>query len=181
MKNLALRTSPWRCWLRSVAAIAGTIGMVLAVSTVRLQAQTWNIQWSDEFNATSGTAPSSSTWTFDTGGGGWGNGELEVYCSPYSSSSPCDPNNSNLYEDGNGNLVIKAINNNGTWTSGRMNPWPRLFRGERHRQSVHLPERRPYRRRQLPYLWCHLDTEPDAVLPGQSLTAILYGDSGEHS
>jgi beta-glucanase (GH16 family) len=33
--------------------------------------------WSDEFN--SGTAPDSSKWTYDIGGNGWGNHELEYY------------------------------------------------------------------------------------------------------
>lgn len=109
-----------RCFQRMAVTIVA-LSMVMASATVRLQAQAWNIFWSDEFNASSGTAPDSGKWTFDTGGGGWGNGELEIYCAPYSSSSPCDPNNSNLYQDGNGNLVIRAIYNNGNWTSGRMN------------------------------------------------------------
>src|ERR1700753_2025551 len=108
------------CRFRRVGTSAVLFCLMLA-ACAQLQAQTWNIQWSDEFNASAGTAPDSSRWTFDTGGGGWGNGELEVYCAPYSAVSPCDPNNSNLYQDGNGNLVIHAILNNGTWTSGRMN------------------------------------------------------------
>lgn len=35
------------------------------------------VAWSDEFN-TDG-APDASKWTYDTGGGGWGNAELEYY------------------------------------------------------------------------------------------------------
>ena len=38
----------------------------------------WNIVWSDEFN---GTSINTSNWTFETGGGGWGNSELEYYTS----------------------------------------------------------------------------------------------------
>ena len=82
---------------------------------------TWNLVWSDEFNGPANSAPNPNTWAYDTGGGGWGNGELETYCAPFSGAAPCNSGNSNIYEDGNGNLVIKAINNNGTWTSGRMN------------------------------------------------------------
>jgi len=37
-----------------------------------------NIVWSDEFD---GTAINSKVWTYDTGDGGWGNGELENYTS----------------------------------------------------------------------------------------------------
>ncbi len=75
--------------MRSIAAAALLSILLWASGSTRLHAQTWNLQWSDEFNASSGTAPSSGTWTFDTGGGGWGNGELETYCAPYSSASPC--------------------------------------------------------------------------------------------
>src|SRR5581483_8374167 len=36
----------------------------------------WNIVWSDEFN---GASLNRQTWTNETGGGGWGNNELEYY------------------------------------------------------------------------------------------------------
>lgn len=88
--------------------------------TLPLNAQNWKLQWSDEFNGAAGTAPDSSRWTYDTGGGGWGNGELEIYCAPGSSTPPCDPHEPNLYQDGKGNLVIHAVNHGGTWISGRM-------------------------------------------------------------
>jgi beta-glucanase (GH16 family) len=107
--------------LQREITIAITMSILLAGGAIRLHAQTWNLQWSDEFNGTAGAVPNANNWTYDTGGGGWGNGELEVYCSPYSGASPCNPNNSNIYQDGNGNLVIRAINDGGTWTSGRMN------------------------------------------------------------
>jgi beta-glucanase (GH16 family) len=35
--------------------------------------------WSDEFNGPDGSAPDSSKWTYDLGGEGWGNKELECY------------------------------------------------------------------------------------------------------
>ena len=38
--------------------------------------QAWILAWSDEFN---GSAIDPSSWTFDTGGSGWGNNELENY------------------------------------------------------------------------------------------------------
>src|SRR5215216_5230387 len=36
----------------------------------------WNLVWQDEFG---GTEISRENWTFDTGGGGWGNAEWEAY------------------------------------------------------------------------------------------------------
>src|SRR5713226_973561 len=42
-------------------------------------AKGWTLVWSDEFNGPDGSAPDSSKWTYDTGGKGWGNNELECY------------------------------------------------------------------------------------------------------
>ena len=39
----------------------------------------WQLTWSDEFDGPDGTAPDSSRWAFDLGGGGWGNNELQTY------------------------------------------------------------------------------------------------------
>ncbi|HKW62985.1 MAG TPA: glycoside hydrolase family 16 protein [Candidatus Acidoferrum sp.] len=39
----------------------------------------WTLVWSDEFNGPDGSAPDSSKWTYDLGGKGWGNNELECY------------------------------------------------------------------------------------------------------
>jgi beta-glucanase (GH16 family) len=39
----------------------------------------WTLVWADEFNVADGSAPDSTKWAFDLGGGGWGNKELESY------------------------------------------------------------------------------------------------------
>jgi beta-glucanase (GH16 family) len=65
--------------------------------------------WSDEF---SGTAINTTNWTFDTGGGGWGNNELENYT-----------NRSVNARIENGNLVIEARRESlggSAYTSARM-------------------------------------------------------------
>jgi beta-glucanase (GH16 family) len=54
--------------------------------------------WSDEFNGSAGTSPDSDKWSFDTGGNGWGNQELESYTSR--------PANAEL--NGQGDLAIMA-------------------------------------------------------------------------
>src|ERR1017187_9923270 len=59
----------------------------------------WKLVWSDEFNGAAGTAPDPLNWNFDLGGGGWGNGEAEVYTS----------STNNAFQDGKGNLVIRVI------------------------------------------------------------------------
>ena len=71
----------------------------------------WKVVWSEEFNGAAGTSPDSAKWNYDLGGGGWGNQELESYTS----------STNNVYQDGNGNLVIQALKTPGnTYTSARL-------------------------------------------------------------
>src|SRR2546421_4877715 len=58
----------------------------------------WQLAWSDEFNGPDGSAVDSTKWTFDVGGKGWGNNELETYTS----------RTANAHVE-NGSLVINAI------------------------------------------------------------------------
>jgi len=77
--------------------------------------------WSDEFDGQKGAFPDPATWAYDVGGGGWGNGEVEVYCDPTTSwPSPCSSSLPNAYLDGGGNLVIEARRQGGNWTSARL-------------------------------------------------------------
>jgi beta-glucanase (GH16 family) len=58
----------------------------------------FTLVWSDEFNGADGSAPDSSKWAYDTGGGGWGNNDLECYTNL--------PQNAQIK---GGNLVITAL------------------------------------------------------------------------
>ncbi|HCR91017.1 MAG: hypothetical protein A2W90_05115 [Bacteroidetes bacterium GWF2_42_66] len=76
----------------------------------RLNAQENNCSyliWADEFDT--GNAPSSAKWDYDTGGGGWGNNELQTYTNT----------RTNSWVE-NGRLYIKALKTAGNWTSARM-------------------------------------------------------------
>ncbi len=64
------------------------------------------LEWSDEFN---GPVLNEQDWNYETGGGGWGNNELEFYTK--------DTTNVFIKD---GKLVIRAINDNGSYTSGRL-------------------------------------------------------------
>lgn len=104
-----------------------SLAYLLALSTVsliltpRAAAQAWQLVWSDEFNGPAGSAPSGADWTFALGKNN-ANGELEFYCPPGNNTAPCNASTPNIFEDGKGNLVIRAIHTpSGTWTSGRMN------------------------------------------------------------
>jgi beta-glucanase (GH16 family) len=95
--------------------------VLLLAMAAPLSAQTWNLQWSDEFNGESGAAPNDANWRYDTGNhNGFGNGEIEYYCAPESNDAPCSAERPNIFLDGSGHLVIKATRTNGQWTSGRL-------------------------------------------------------------
>ncbi len=84
-------------------------------------AQTGTLVWSDEFNGPANALPDSGKWTYDTGGGGFGNGELETYCSPSYTTAPCVAGRPNAFQDGNGNLIIQVRrDSSGQWTSARL-------------------------------------------------------------
>jgi len=67
----------------------------------------WKLVWNDEFNGPDGSAPDPSKWVLETGGGGWGNNELEYYTAR--------PQNASLHD---GNLVIKVIKEKYTGADG---------------------------------------------------------------
>lgn len=63
----------------------------------------------DNFGGAKGSPPSDQNWLYDIGSG-WGNASVDN-----------DTNStSNIYLDGQGDLVIQANDTNGKWTSGRI-------------------------------------------------------------
>ena len=84
----------------------------------------------DDFNGPAGTSPDPRTWTYDTGGGGWGNSEAQTYTSA--------PENVRL--DGAGHLTIEARQNGGAYTSARMTTKGRVsFTNGRAEARMRLP------------------------------------------
>lgn len=104
-----------RKW-RALTLFCAAFAVVAAAKPASAQ---WTLVWSDEFGGANGSAPDPSKWTYDTGGGGWGNGELQTYCAPGSNAAPCSAANPNIFQSG-GQLVVRARNSGGTWTSGRL-------------------------------------------------------------
>jgi len=88
--------------------------MLAAAANLLAQKPNWQPVWADEFNESS---IDGSNWTYDTGGGGWGNNELQYYTSR-SANSYIDHDSS-----GNGFLVIQALKEpyrNRSYTSARL-------------------------------------------------------------
>ena len=87
-----------------------------ALPCPRLLAVTPQLVWDDEFNLPAGSAPDPTKWTYDLGGGGWGNNELETYTNSTANAHiVADP----LATDGFA-LAITAIQANGGYTSARI-------------------------------------------------------------
>lgn len=77
-----------------------------AVSASKAAPQ-WQLAWSDEFNSSAGSPPDPAKWTFDVGGKGNGNHELETY-----TDRPAN------VQQKDGNLVITAIKEDHTGADG---------------------------------------------------------------
>ena len=74
-------------------------------------ASDWKLSWSEEFNYTG--LPDSTKWSYDVGGHGWGNNELEYYTEGSLDNAAVS----------NGTLKIKAIREkkeNREYTSARL-------------------------------------------------------------
>lgn len=112
---------------RVVVAIAAAVAPIAALLTVVVMPGSasaavpappagWTTVFSDDFTGAAGTGLNTSNWLYDTGtsypggAGNWGTGEVETVTN----------STSNVYQDGNGHLVIKPINSGGAWTSGRV-------------------------------------------------------------
>jgi len=73
----------------------------------------WQLVWSDEFDGAAGTPPDRGKWTYDLGGHGWGNGQLEFNTDQLA----------NAHHDGAGSLLITALRqryHSNEYTSARL-------------------------------------------------------------
>jgi beta-glucanase (GH16 family) len=87
------------------------LAVITALPTFSQDARKWVQIWSDDFNAPANTLPDPAKWTYDLGGGGWGNRELELYTNTLD----------NVFHDGAGHLVIRARKTDtGGYTSARL-------------------------------------------------------------
>jgi beta-glucanase (GH16 family) len=101
MRSKGLHTALFR-----ITLLIGAWG-VAGSAAAQTASSRWKLVWSDEFNGPNGSAVDSTKWATETGGGGWGNNELEYYTSRLENASLQ-----------NGNLVIKAMQEKYTGADG---------------------------------------------------------------
>ena len=80
-----------------IIALDPLLGCGASDSTVE-PPQRWVLTMADEFDGAEGTPPNPAIWTYDVGGDGWGNGQLEYNTNRVE----------NVSLDGTGNLRITA-------------------------------------------------------------------------
>ena len=104
-----------------VAVLALGASMALVTTNAHAAVGTtpsgYDVIFSDDFTGSAGTGVNTADWLYDTGTGypggaaNWGTAEIETMTASAS----------NVYQDGAGNLAIKAIrSSNAAWTSGRI-------------------------------------------------------------
>jgi beta-glucanase (GH16 family) len=82
----------------ATTAIAPSLNHISPRPSQNNQSSPWALAWSDEFNQPDGSPPDPKKWTYDIGGNGWGNHELEYYTNR--------PANASIH---NGKLAITAM------------------------------------------------------------------------
>jgi hypothetical protein len=97
--------------LGGVTAAAVIVSPSASATTVPGPPAGWTTIFSDGFAGAAGSQVNSANWKYDTGpGSSFGTGEIETMTN----------STNNVFLDGSGHLVIKAINSGGAWTSGRI-------------------------------------------------------------
>jgi beta-glucanase (GH16 family) len=94
------------------ASVAALLVMAAGIISFRTKpVKTWKLVWADEFNYSG--LPDSSKWSYEVGGDGWGNHELEYYTGKRAENARIE----------NGNLIIEARKEkwqNNDYTSARL-------------------------------------------------------------
>ncbi len=105
-----------------VLPIAGLLGLSASAGTASADSAPtappgWTTVFSDNFDGSAGSGLNTGNWLYDLGtsypggAGAWGTGEVETATN----------STSNVFLDGAGHMVIKAIKDGaGNWTSGRV-------------------------------------------------------------
>jgi hypothetical protein len=106
---------PWRqIRFAALVAIGALLFGIMSAATASASApgapSGWSTVFSDDFTGSAGSGVDGQ-WMYDTGAGStFGTGEIETMTNSAS----------NVHLDGNGNLDLTALDNGGSWTSGRV-------------------------------------------------------------
>jgi beta-glucanase (GH16 family) len=138
-----MTNSVWKfCGVSIICLTAFSSAAAQESKTTTPAATQEKLVWSDEFNGVAQQSePNTQNWTYDTGGGGWGNDERETYCMYGSNKAPCNAAEPNAYVSSDGYLHIVARNPaKGIFTSARLKTQGlRSFRYGRIEARIKMP------------------------------------------
>lgn len=99
----------WRLLSVTLVVVVAVAGIIIGIVAESGGVQ-WRTTWAANFGGPLGSGVSPRSWTYDTGSGGFGNGEIETMTNA----------EGNVYLDGHGDLNIAAVYQGSVWTSGRI-------------------------------------------------------------
>jgi hypothetical protein len=95
----------------ALVAATGLAASATAPAGIPAPPTGFTLFWSDDFTGAVNTGVDTTVWKYDTGSGSsFGTGEIENMTN----------STANVFKDGAGTLVIRAIKTHATWTSGRI-------------------------------------------------------------
>lgn len=97
-------------WTITLASASGAQSRELIVNVGSPGANKWNDIWVANFAGPANSKVPAADWEYTIGSGGFGDGEVETMTNSIQ----------NVHQDGKGDLVITPLNQNGSWTSGRV-------------------------------------------------------------
>jgi beta-glucanase (GH16 family) len=100
----------WKAALVVIGAVMAISGLTYGPGLLTAAPPPWHAQWYENFVGRAGTGVNSALWKYDTGRGIFGNGEVETMTASAA----------NVHLDGAGDLNITALDQGGSWTSGRI-------------------------------------------------------------
>lgn len=105
--KVRMMTSRWQRAALCVIVLLVVRHAAAQTPVTKPESPAWKLTWSDEFNGANGSAVDASKWVSESGGGGWGNDELEYYTTRLDNATQQD-----------GNLVIKVLQEKYTGPDG---------------------------------------------------------------
>jgi beta-glucanase (GH16 family) len=108
--------------VQALATASGDSNSAVTTQAFAPNIPSGTLVWSDEFTSTVAQGqPDATVWTYDTGGNGFGNNELENYCAWGNNAAPCATASPNAYTSTDGFLHIVAQQPSaGVYTSARL-------------------------------------------------------------
>ena len=153
-----------KSFLAAVVVIAAACALCPRSLLPQTTDEGWDLIWREEFDGEAHAPPDPTKWIHEVGDGGknrgWGNHELQTY----------SKSTANVFQDGRGNLVIRALKAGHVYTSGRIKTQGKFaFMYGRVDARIKIP----YARGIWPAFWMLGDSYPGTPWPSSGEIDIM--------